>query len=114
MKIVTMNTIVGKLNIRMADSFFSRLRGLLFTSELSKYDCIMISPCGSVHTIGMSYPINIIFLSVDNKVLDIKLNVKPNRFCFGPSSTKKVVEMSPDFDLLSLQIIGKRFLEHRL
>lgn len=111
MKIVTMDTIVGKLNIRIADSFFSRLTGLLFTNELRKDDCILISPCGSVHTIGMKYPIHIVFLSIDNKILDVRLNVKPNRFCLGPTYTKKVVELSPDFDLSHLQIIGKKFLE---
>lgn len=114
MKIVTTNTVFGKLNIYVADNFLSRLKGLLFTTEFPKYDCILISPCSSVHTIGMNYPINIIFLSDDNRILDIKLNVKPNRFCFGPALTKKVVEMSPNVDLLSLQIIGEKFVESSL
>lgn len=114
MKIVTMDTVVGKLNIRIADSFFYRLKGLLFTTELHKSDCILIAPCGSVHTIGMRYPIHIVFLSIDNKILDVRLSVKPNRFCLGPTSTKKVVELSPDFDLSHLQIIGKKFLESAL
>lgn len=114
MKTIAMDTVIGKLNVRIADSFLSRLIGLLFTSELPKYDCILISPCGSIHTIGMKYPIHIVFLSMDNKVLDIRLDVKPNRFCLGPTATKKVVELSSDLNLSHLQIIGQKFLESAL
>lgn len=114
MKTTAMQTIIGELNIIKADQFLSRLKGLLFTNELHEHSCMLIVPCGSVHTIGMKYPINVLFLSHNNEILGIKMHLSPNRFCVGPPSTKKVVELSTELDLILSNIIGKKFVEGEL
>ncbi|BAJ00533.1 conserved hypothetical protein [Shewanella violacea DSS12] len=40
---------------------------------------MLISPCNSVHTIGMRYPIDIVYLNNKNKVLKIQRNLQPWR-----------------------------------
>lgn len=107
-------TVLGDLNLYKANSFLSRLKGLLFTKELKTNSCILIIPCGSVHTIGMRYAIHILFLSKNNTILAIKNNLKPNRFCLGPRAAYKVVELSAESEEIPLDVIGKKFSEDQL
>lgn len=112
-KVMT-KTVLGDLSIRKADSFLSRLKGLLFTKKLESKHCLLIVPCSSIHTLGMRYAIHIIFLSKNNTILAIRNNIKPNRFCIGPTPTYKVVELSADSIELPLDIIGRKFSEDKL
>lgn len=68
--------------VMMANNPWSRLKGLLFTKELPEGEGMLLTPCNSVHTIGMTYAIDIIFLDKKNKVRKIIENMKPN--CLSP------------------------------
>jgi uncharacterized protein len=68
------------LNIVVADHFFSRLRGLLFQSVLKRQQGLLITPCKSVHTIGMGYAIDVVFLSADYRVLKVHAQCLSWRF----------------------------------
>ena len=54
----------------------------------------MLQPCGSVHSMGMRFAIDVIFLDKDGKVLKIKENMRPLRFCFAPKNTFSVLELA--------------------
>ena len=47
----------------IARSWLARLRGLLGTSELPADEGLWLSPCNSVHSLGMRYAIDVIFLN---------------------------------------------------
>lgn len=111
---VMTKTVLGDLNLYKANSFLSRLKGLLFTKKLDTTSCILIVPCGSIHTLGMRYAIHIIFLSKNNTILAIRNNLQPNRFCLGPTATYKVVELSAESKEIPLDVIGKKFSEDKL
>ncbi len=55
--------------VRRADTFISRLRGLMFTSPLQAGEGLLIEPCTSIHMMFMGYPIDAIFLDKDNQVV---------------------------------------------
>ncbi len=59
----------------VCDNFFSRLKGMLFTSRVHK-DAYLIVPCNGVHTFFMFYPIDVIFLSKDVDLV-YQCNLKP-------------------------------------
>lgn len=63
----------------------SRLRGLLFRAPLAAdgSEALLIRPCGSVHTIGMDYALDVVFLDRQGQVLDVRERVPPGRFCVG-------------------------------
>jgi uncharacterized protein len=67
------------LHICYANNFFSRLRGLLFAPALSAGYGLVIAPCNSVHTIGMTYAIDIVFMSSQGLILQINPALKPWR-----------------------------------
>ncbi len=73
-------------NIKLADSFFSRLIGLMFKEPLSEFDSLLIKKCNSIHTFFMKYPIDVIFMNKNFKVIRIYRNIKPwrmTRIVFG-------------------------------
>jgi uncharacterized membrane protein (UPF0127 family) len=82
---VTRKTCVATTS-RLADSFFSRLKGLLGTAGLAEGAALVITPCSSIHTFGMAYPIDVLFIGDDNKVLRIISSFSPGRAaCCGNS-----------------------------
>lgn len=76
----------------IADTWLRRLTGLLFVPR-DAFDAIWLSPCRSIHTIGMRYAIDILFLDQRNKVVGLKENLRPLRVCNGPSGTRSTIEL---------------------
>ena len=69
----------SRLAIRLADGFFSRLRGLLFAPALQPGEGLLIRPCAAVHTAFMRYPIDIVFLDRAGKIRRIVPRLAPWR-----------------------------------
>lgn len=88
---VTRNTCLATTP-RVADSFFGRLKGLLGTDCLPQGAALLITPCSSVHTFGMAYPIDVLFIGVDYKVLKIAASLRPGRTAWCGKS-QYVVEL---------------------
>lgn len=65
--------------LAVADSFFSRMKGLLGKKGLSTGEGILITPCKGVSTFGMKFPIDVIFLDRHNRVIATMVEMPPNR-----------------------------------
>lgn len=78
---LTKNTILAQ-QVRVADSFFSRLRGLLGSAGLPAGEALVIRPCNSVHTFGMRYPIDVIFADAQHRVVKTVAGMGPGRVAF--------------------------------
>jgi len=63
----------------LADSFFTRLSGLLGKKNLPEDGGMLIMPCRQVHTFFMKFPIDLIFLTKEYKITGIEQNVGKNR-----------------------------------
>lgn len=61
-----------------------RLRGLLGTDEGAAP--VMLLRCGSVHTFGMSYPIDVAFVGERGEVLEVRRGVGPGEFLSSPGA----------------------------
>ncbi len=72
----TQNNIIASQGI-MADTFLRRLKGLLGKTEISDDEALCIKPCKSVHTFFMRFPIDVIFIDRENKVINITKSLKP-------------------------------------
>ncbi len=68
------------LNVEVADSPLKRMKGLLGRDSLRPGEALLLRPCNWIHTVGMRFPIDIVFLSKDNTILKAEENVPPNRF----------------------------------
>ncbi|GAB3028397.1 hypothetical protein GCM10027285_08340 [Oleiagrimonas citrea] len=79
-----------------ADRPWSRMRGLLGRPALldRARQALWLTPCGSVHTVGMRYPLDIVFLDRDGCVLAMHEHLRPGRFR-GCRGARHTVELAP-------------------
>ncbi len=77
----------------IADSFFSRFKGLLGKTCLPPQGGLVIIPCSSVHCLGMKFPIDVLYVSLEHKVLEVVENLQPNRLGPVVKGSKYVVEL---------------------
>ena len=65
--------------VKVADSFFTRLKGLLGTECLPVGQALFIKPCKSVHTFGMRYAIDVIFIDTAYRIVKLIENMPPGK-----------------------------------
>lgn len=102
---------VVSTDVRLCRGFWSRLCGLLGTSELEGRRGCWIESCNSIHTFGMKYPIDAYFLNRQNQVIAVLKDLKPNRLSpiyFGAHS---VLEFSSSAEKKCA--VGDRFILER-
>jgi uncharacterized protein len=68
--------------LAVAQTHWSRLRGLLGASEddFRNGRGLWIRPCHGVHTLAMSFPIDVVYLDRDGTVVHLEPNLQPWRF----------------------------------
>ena len=69
-------------SLDVADSHWTRLRGLIGTTpaQFATGRGLWIVPCRGVHTMGMSFPIDVVYLSSDQTVVHLENSLQPWRF----------------------------------
>lgn len=65
--------------VRIAETVADRIKGLLGTSQLPLGCGLLLRPCHSIHTIGMAYAIDVLFLDWDYNVLKVVGDLRPMR-----------------------------------
>jgi uncharacterized membrane protein (UPF0127 family) len=68
--------------LERATTWWGRARGLLGRRELPAGEALLIDPCNSVHCFLMAFPIDVIYIDRDQRVVALARNLKPNRI--GP------------------------------
>ena len=80
-------------NVEVADHGAKRRKGLLGRDHLSAGEGLWILPCEAVHTFGMQFPIDLIYLDRNNRVRKIRSGVPPFRLS-GCLSAHSVLELA--------------------
>lgn len=62
---------------KVTNTFFSRLIGLLGKKGIPEDKGLLLYPVSSIHTYGMQFPIDVIFLDKEKTVLEIVRNMQP-------------------------------------
>ncbi len=68
---------------QVADSLWSRGRGLLGRRSLAPQQGLLIRPCSSVHTWFMRFAIDVVYLDADWRVTKVVPALQPWRFSWG-------------------------------
>lgn len=89
---VSKQTAIAK-HLMEADSFLMRLRGLMFTPSLPEGRALIITPCSSVHTFFMRYPIDAIFLDNSFTVIRTCPDMKTWRLSPVVKNARHAVEL---------------------
>lgn len=67
----------------IADTSAKRRRGLLKHTSLEPGEGLWIVPCEGVHTFGMKFPIDVLFLNKRKKVVKVRSNMARRRIALG-------------------------------
>ncbi|MCG7983458.1 MAG: DUF192 domain-containing protein [Candidatus Thiodiazotropha lotti] len=67
------------LKVRVANTFYTQLRGLLARKKLVSMEGLLLPGCSSIHTIGMHYALDIVFMDGKGRVIKTQACVKPFR-----------------------------------
>lgn len=92
MKIINTNNgdvLFGKAG--RADTFWTRFKGLMWAKQIDDEQALFFTKTNSVHTIGMRFPIDVIYLDEQYTILKIVHNLKPYRMS-GHFSAKHLIE----------------------
>ena len=112
--VFTMLGIAGSdatLGVDVARSWRQRLRGWLGRMQAPVGRGLLILRCDAVHTIGMRFPIDLVFIDAGGRILRIDHRVPPwrLRLCLGAHS---VLELAAG-EARRLQIVSGDFIERR-
>lgn len=77
-----------------ACSIGQRLRGLIGRPSLKQGEGLLITPCNSIHTIGMRYALDLVFFDKNGCVLKCVAGLTPYRVA-GARAARHVLELLP-------------------
>ena len=72
-------TLPGGLEVREARTPLERLRGLAGLPAIEPGEALLLRRCRSVHTLGMRFPLDLVWLDADAQPVRIDRDVRPNR-----------------------------------
>lgn len=78
----------------LADHYWERLRGLLGRPLLRQGQGLLLRPCSSIHTLFMGYPLDIVFLDREGRILRIVKSLRPFHFALGLKGTYSTLELT--------------------
>lgn len=66
--------------VEVADTYFTRLKGLMFRRTMKEGTGLLLDPCPQIHTCFMRFKIDAIFFDKNGLVLYVAEEMKPWRF----------------------------------
>lgn len=81
-------------NIDYCRGFWKRMMGLLGRPKISPREACWLSPCCSVHTFGMNYPIDLYVLDREDRVIAAVEKMKPNRVSRFYAKARSILEFA--------------------
>jgi len=90
---LTRHTVVAT-RLEVAGKSESRRKGLLGRLQLSRGEGLWILPCEAVHTFGMQFPIDLVYLDRKNRVKKLRRAVLPRRLsaCLAAHSVLELAQ----------------------
>lgn len=97
MKTIALRTAEGRFiahEVRTAYSLAARLFALSRERSLPARAGLLLSPARGIHTLGMRFAVDVVFLSPQMRVLALVPRVRPWRVLLAPRGTRRVLELA--------------------
>ena len=85
-------TVVAE-HLESADTLWSRFLGLMFRRELPAGHGLLIRPCSSIHMFFMRFPLDVVFVDGDGRVLRVLASIRPWRASMPVRGAKAAIEL---------------------
>ncbi len=99
--------------VKVADSVFGRLVGLLGKRSLEPDSGLWIVPCNSIHTIGMMFSIDVVLIDKDFRVVGVRELVRPFSITRPNFRAESLIELPPHTIFRSGTSIGDTLVIER-
>ena len=86
------NVVLSRCTV--ADTRRTRARGLLGRHSLPPEEGMHLTPCRSIHMIGMKFPIDVVFLDRRLRVVALHRNVRPGRLYLRCGKARSTLEIA--------------------
>jgi uncharacterized protein len=91
---LTRGTVLGT-RVALADTWWTRFRGFLGGRVPQRGEGILLTPCNAVHTYGMAFALDVVFLGADGGVLHMIPEMAPWRRSPRVAGCRYVLEVPP-------------------
>ncbi|MDA0578048.1 MAG: DUF192 domain-containing protein [Verrucomicrobia bacterium] len=91
---VSCNGVLLLKRLDLAETFGSRLRGLLGRDQLPQDEGLYLAPCRAVHTFGMRFALDLLFVDRQWRVQRVVRHVGAGRMAWGGWQAHGVIEMT--------------------
>jgi uncharacterized membrane protein (UPF0127 family) len=81
------------IGVRCADRAWSRMVGLLDRRSLAEDEGLLLTPCTSIHTFFMRFPIDILYLDREHVVVKAVRALRPFRFSACLRGSHSILEL---------------------
>ncbi len=105
----SLNTVIAE-RVAVADTRAARAVGLLSRTGLEPGEALWIVPSRGVHTWGMRFPIDIVALDEEGRVIDCVSNLRPWRVRLPRRGTAGVLELAAGTLAASRTTLGHTIL----
>ncbi len=70
---------MNEIDVAVADTVWTRLRGLIGSPSLIPGEGLLLRPARSIHTCFMRFPVDVVFLDGEHRVLAVHHGLRPWR-----------------------------------
>jgi uncharacterized membrane protein (UPF0127 family) len=88
----------------LADTVLTRARGLLGRPQLQTCEGLVIAPCSSIHTFGMQYDLDIVFLDSADKVVKVVCHLGKCRIAMSTRAKWTLELRAGEIERLNLKV----------
>jgi len=81
---------------------------LIGSARLGEGCAVWLIPCGSVHTFGMRFRLDLVFLGRGFEVVRVRRNVGPGRIALGGLRARSVLELEAGWFPVAALGVGER------
>jgi uncharacterized membrane protein (UPF0127 family) len=98
------------LGVRVADTQWARLRGLMGNVRLRADDGLWVVPSQGIHTVGLTFPVDVVYLDAYSRVIHLVQHLGP--FRVGPlrRHARSVLELPTASVFCSNTQVGDQFV----
>jgi uncharacterized membrane protein (UPF0127 family) len=89
----TRGTVVAE-DVRVADGLWSRFWGLMGRKRLPEGSALLLKPSSSIHTAFMRFPIDVVFLDKELRVVKVVAEMRPFRVALAFHGTHSALELN--------------------
>ena len=99
-----------RFRVKVATNIWARGWGLLGRKDLKQDAGLWVKPCGSVHTLLMRFPMDLLYLDSENHVVKMHPRLQPFKFSAGNRQTHSVLELPEGFIVHNHLAVGDRLV----